>query len=344
MDSLSALPALDHDEPLLDAYAVEERTVTLKSTDSAAVEIPAGNAPRVILRYSFGSSLYHRLVAQARDFRLLGRTSEPGWDVAVKRVADLYLPLGPFNWFEYSLSRAENVVDLRAALDERAAFFARELGDALALVADDYQTGLWEKDRVTLDQSLSELQVRLSPVKNALLTGLARQLGLDLGSSPFEVTLVAHCHEPTGAYSHPTVIGVDCFEGTSLVEVLLHELGHVAASHDYTKQDSGFASMRAACKRLGRNEQFALELFHLILFHVAGQLVRSVCDPSYTTLASRRNLYTKLGTKLGARLTEHDVQTIWGRLERGEAGLDMVVEELNARFKEGAMRPSRQNN
>ncbi len=302
--------------------------------DSAAVEIPPGATPAVVLCYSFGSSLYHRLVAQAREFRLLGRSSEPSWDAAVRRVADLYLPLGPFNWFEYPLLRAENVSELSAALKDRTALFAQEFGEALASVADDYRTRFWEEDHTTLDHTLDDLRGRLSSVKDTLLTGLARQLELALGSTPFEVTLVPHCHEPTGAYSHPIAIGVDRFAGASLVEVLLHEVGHVAASRTHTEREGGLASVRTACERRGRTEHFALELFHLILFHAAGQLVRSVCDSSYTTLASRRNVYARLGAKLGSQLTERDVQVIWNRRERGEVELDAVVEELNARLKE----------
>ena len=298
----------------------------------AIAEIPAGAAPAVVLQYNFWSSLYHRVVRQARDFRLSGRTGDSGWTAAVERVAALYVPLGPFSWLEPPLSHVDSEAALRTVLNDRASWLAGELAEALASVADDYERGLWKADRDTLDQSLRELHSSLHPVKDDLLATLGRLLGLELGEDPFEVLLVPICHEPVGAYSHPTVIGVDRFKGMSLVEVVLHELSHVAASRALPQANGGFAAIRTACKRLGRTEHFALELFHLIIFHASGQLVRSVLEPGYATLASRRNIYDKLGAKLGSRLTENDVQIIWNRRERGTIGLGVVVDELYARL------------
>lgn len=303
--------------------------------DSATIEIPAGAAPAVILRYNFWTALYHRLVAKARDFRISGRCSDANWAGAVREVAALYVPLNPFSWLEYALSSVDNVEALQDGLSDRAVRLAAGIGNALASVADDYRARLWDDDYATLNQALNELHNHLYPVKDVLLTKLASQFDVDLGSASYEVSLVPHCHESVGAYSHPTVIGVDRFTGISLLEVLVHELGHVAVDRAGRVEVGGFASVRAACERLGRTERFALELFHLVLFHASGQLIRSVVDPNYQTLASRRNIYAKLGLKLGARLTEHDVQAIWNRREKGEIGLDVVIEELDSKLKSG---------
>jgi hypothetical protein len=248
-------------------------------------------------------------------------------------VALLYVPLGPFSWLERSLSHVENETALRTVLNDSASWLAGELADAMASVADEYERGLWKADRDALDQSVRELHSSLYPVKDVLLSELGRLLGLELGTNPFEVLLVPICHEPVGAYSHPTVIGVDRFKGISLLEVLLHELSHVAASRELPPVTGGFAAVRTTCKQLGRTEHFALELFHLIVFHASGQLVRSVLEPGYSTLASRQNIYAKFGVKLGSRLAENDVQIIWSRRERGTVGLDVVVQELDARLK-----------
>jgi hypothetical protein len=299
-----------------------------------SVEIPAGAAPAIILTYSFGNSLYHRVVSHARNFRLSGDCPVNEWHSAVSRVADLYLPLGPFNWFEYAILRSENLQDMQFRLNERAVLFAREMGSALGSVADDYILRFWEDDRRALDDALSGLYDQLCSTKDSLLSGLAQQLNLHYDGTPLEVTLVPHSHEPVGAYSHPTVIGVDRFQGHSLIEALLHEIGHVATASGRRKTHGGFSEVRAVCKRLGRNERFAAEVFHLLLFHAAGATVRTVFDESYVTLATRQKIYESLGKKLGTRLSEEDVELILRRRERGEISLEDATEEINELLKQ----------
>lgn len=293
------------------------------------MEIPAGSAPAVVLTYGLASSLYHRLVGRARQYRLSGINDEPSWDAAVRKVADLYIPLGPFNWLEYGLSRASDAVSAQAALDSRALLLARELGAALGSVAEDYERRLWQEDRAALDVVVHDLAGHLQPAKDKLITSLAFELGLDVGDAPFEVTLVPRCHEPTGAYSHPTVIGIDRFRGTSLIEVLLHEVGHVAASRRLPSEaKGGFPAIRSACSRLGQDSRVALEMFHLLLFHATGQLVRLTVDPEYTPFAVDRRVYHGIAAKLGTKLTEREVEEIWSHRRRGEIDLDTAVRQL----------------
>ena len=299
-------------------------------------EIPAGLAPAVVVAHSFNSALYHQLMIHVRRFRLSGKIERPAWDQAIRRVARIYLPLGPFHWFEYAIAGAADNASLRTALDDRAAHFARELGEAMASVADDYRCNNWAIDRPELERVQHELVAAIGTVKDALFTELGRQLELGLGSEPLEFMLVPHCHEPTGAYSHPTVIGIDRFAGHSLIEVLLHEAGHVAAARSAEGQPDGLERIQGAAARLGLSEGVALELFHLLLFHAAGALVRACFDMNFATVASRLNVYAKIGAKVGFRgLSEADIDAIWGRRQRGETGLDEVVQQIHACLKKG---------
>ncbi len=148
--------------------------------------------------------------------------------------------------------------------------------------------------------------------------------------------LVIHgvdCHEGTGAYSHPTVVSVETFRGLELVEVIVHELGHVLARDSKHHEGSLWMELAGQCRERERPVQFALQLFHLLLFHAGGEVVRGVLDREYVPIATRKRLYQKFGKTLGLTIDGERLEALcscWGRSTPVDAAVAGLLDDLVA--------------
>src|SRR5262249_50488812 len=140
---------------------------------------------------------------------------------------ELYFPIGPFNVLELGAARALTSADFGAGLRARATALAEGIAAAVSEAEGAYREQHWQEHGSMLAAALGRVRALLAPHKDALLTRLADALGIRAQPGGYEVHLVPICHEPTGGYSHPTVVSVAVFQELYLVEAILHELTHV---------------------------------------------------------------------------------------------------------------------
>jgi hypothetical protein len=298
-------------------------------TDAGTLVITGAKAPRLEFGFSLGFSLYQHVMSVARSVRpgSGGETVDARWLAAATKLSELYFPLGPLNYFEFAMLQAGTVAELAEGLRARTTEFATALPAALQEVEQLYRETLWPGHRALLAEAAGELERLLGPTKDRLLDLQATRLGVTLTSSHLQITLVPGTHEPTGAYSHPTVVSVSKFRGLRLVEAVLHEVGHVLSSND-AGPGSTYGAIRAACERRGRSDRDASQLFHLVLFHASGALVREELSPSYVPYASELGIYQRVATALRADLAVETVERIWSAWTRGELPLATAMQEF----------------
>jgi hypothetical protein len=222
---------------------------------------------------------------------------------------------------------ARTVAELAERLRARTTEFAAALPAALQEVEQLYRETLWPGHRALLVEALEELERLLGPVKDRLLDLQATRLGVTPSAECLHVWLVPEIHEPTGAYSHPTVVDVARFRGLRLVEAVLHELGHVLARED-PGSGSAYAAITAACQRRGRSDRDAFQLFHLLLFHASGAVVQAEMSPDYLPYAREAGVYQRAATALRAELDAETVERIWSAWTSGRLPLAAAMQEL----------------
>ena len=297
--------------------------------DAGRLVIAGAAAPRLEFGFSLGFSLYQYVMGVARSV-LPGGGQAPIDDrllAAAAKLSALYSPLGPLNYFEFAMLSSRSVAELAEGLQARTTEFATALPAALQEVEQLYRENLWPRHRALLAEAAGELERLLGPAKDRLLHLHATRLGVAPAGLCFQVTLVPEIHEPTGAYSHPTVVSVGRFRGLRLVETVLHELGHVMARHD-PGPGSAYGAIRAACQRRRRSDRDAFQLFHLLLFHASGVLVREELSPGYVTFASEVGMYQRIASALQARLAPDTVERAWSAWTSGDRPLAAAMQEL----------------
>ena len=290
-----------------------------QSGECAEVLISGRETPCVRVGYSCAFSLYQTILAlgSGRDETDLGLPPDPLWRRAAAQAGHLRSPLGPFNYFEFALVRAVGPDDFRLALAARAQEFARELSDALASVAALYRREVWPKHQALLDTALEELVTLMEPRKDRLLGEIAALLGVTARPAECIVTLVPTCHIRMGGYSHPTVLDVTRYHGSQLLEALVHELAHVLAASAVGGEGSSYTLFREAIRSRGWTEQEAAELFHLVIFHISGRVVRNSGLPDHRPIGEQREVYSRVQRRLRATLTPSAIDTALSRWQDG---------------------------
>ncbi|HEX2254682.1 MAG TPA: hypothetical protein VHQ65_15555 [Thermoanaerobaculia bacterium] len=265
---------------------------------------PAGRTVPLRVSYSAPFCLYQLLLSRTRQHSVGAAEPEPVWLEAVRTLSRVYLPLGPFNYLEFALASAESSDSIPARLEHQGAELGARIAEVVTANQTMYERSLWPRHQAELEIAIGGLAELLDPHKDALLEALACRLGVTEHPAGYEVHLVAECHEPTGAYSHPTVVSVQRFAGLALVETLVHELGHVLAHHAKHTGGSLWQELSKECWRRGRPRQFALQLFHLLLFHAGASVVREVVDRDYRPQAVEHRLFEKFSRVLGVTVDQ----------------------------------------
>lgn len=294
--------------------------------------LPAAGTPRLRLSYTFHFCLYQSLLRMTREHSLGLSRPEAGWRSAVQRLSAVYLPLGPFNFLEYAIARARSAEYLSRELGTRAAEQATAIAEAVSEMEKLYERDLWPQHGAKLAAALDQLRRPLTAHKDDLLERLADRLWAREHPESYEVLLVADCHEATGAYSHPTVVSVETFAGMALVEAIVHELAHVLAQHTKEQEGSLWAELVRQCQERERPVRFTAQLFHLLLFHAGGEVVREVMDRDYVPYVVRNRLYEKFGTALGFPVDGERLEKLYTpRQQDVAAGIGMLLDGLLGR-------------
>lgn len=280
--------------------------------------------PSLELSASASFCHYQQLATFARALREgRGADVSPGWEAPARRVARSFLPLGALNLLEPALLPPEDASGAGAALRSRAETLAEALAGALAETEAAYRRELWPGHAAAVRDALAEVAPALDRHADALLRALQERLAVSRTPSPYLVALVPVCHEPAGAYSHPTVVSVARFRGLALVEAILHELGHVLAELNRDDPRSFVAVARAAAAEGGHPPAVALRAVHLLLFESAGELVRQHCDPDHVAHLDRQ---PRVGRALAgdpARLER--MRAAWRERLEGRASLEAAI-------------------
>jgi len=290
--------------------------------------LSAGSTAPLLVSYASHFCLYQLLLKMTRERSLGLFRPEAGWLSAVQRLAAVYLPLGPFNYLEYAVARAASSDHLAPALGERAAELGAAIAGSVAEMEALYERDLWPRHQAKLAAALDTLRPLLTAHKDSLLEQLAGRLWAGRHPERYEVLLVADCHEPTGAYSHPTVVSVETFGGLELAETIVHELAHVLAQHAKDDEGSLWAELSRQCRERGRPIQFALHLFHLLLFHAGGETVREILDPEYVPHTTRKRLFEKLGKTLGIAADGERLERLCSSWQPGVTAVGVAVRAL----------------
>jgi hypothetical protein len=296
--------------------------------DERRVVIKGDRPPRLEVSYTFAFSLYQHVLARAG-----GRSAEGAAPVSVgagERAARLMLPLGAQRFFEYSLLEAGTVTGMAQALRERARIFADDLAAMLAAAETSYRRREWADDERLLDEAVGDVERLLGPHKDELISMQLDRLSLGQTPEVLHVALVPVSYERTGAYSHPTVVSVGSFRGLRLVEAILHEVTHVAADLNRDEPRTAHSLISRYCRLKGRPTRDAFALFHLLLFHASGALVREVLSPDYVPYAAAEGIYERTGALLRARITEKTMADIWSSVVAGRWELPTAMMQLVA--------------
>lgn len=297
--------------------------------DSGTLVIPERYTPQVTVSFSLVSSLYQYLVylsqlpPDSTDY-----PADPHWRQQAERISPMTTALGPLNFFEYPVVESKTIAELSVKLQARAAALAGEIADALDKVETLYRNSLWPDSHRLLLLALEELETLLLPHKDRLLSLQAERLGLKRHLSSYQVTLVPITYQRTGGYSHPTVISIAKFRGPALVEAIVHELTHVMAELNKRDQQSAYGFIKRQCELKGRSQHDALHLFHLLLFYSSGSLVREVIASDYVPYAESRNIYTRVGSMLRAKVLPEMLDRIWLPWIHGQYDLETAMSNL----------------
>jgi len=278
-------------------------------SDGRRVVIEGDRPPRVEVSYTFAFSLYQRVLARAGEPG--PETASPVSVATSERAAKLMLPLGAQRFFEYSLLETRTVSGMGQALRERARIFADDLAGVLSSAEASYRRRQWAEDERVLDEALGDVERTLGPHKDELIPIQLHRLSLVETPLVFQVALVPVSYERTGAYSHPTVVSVGRFRGLRLIEAILHEVTHVAAELNRDEPRAAHALISRYCRLKGRPPRDAFALFHLLLFHASGALVREVLSADYVPYAKAEGIYERTAALLRMPITEDAVAEIW---------------------------------
>jgi hypothetical protein len=287
--------------------------------DSDTVILARGAAPAVRIGYAFPFSVYQHLMHLLRQ--------PPGDDggggvyaAPVQKLRALYFPIGPFNVLELGAARSATTAELGAELRARAAALAQGIAAAVSDAEAAYRAQHWPEHGPMLAAALGRAHALLAPHKDELLVRLADALGIRAqpdDCAGYEVNLVPICHEPTGGYSHPTVVSVAVFHELHLVEAILHELAHVMMHGAREAAGTLAAAMTAAAARRNRPARVAMELLHLIVFYATGELVRERYGEHHVPHAHARKLYARAAALLRANVSEQSIAAIWAQRGQG---------------------------
>lgn len=299
---------------------------SMSNHDWRREEIAADKAPTVYLSYSMVFSLYQHLIRLSKlSLETESIPTSSAWSAAASRVSQLSLSLGPLNFFEVGSADARTVEEFQERLKQRTNFFVQEMVAAMEDVEEDYRYSLWTEHRELLAEALKDLRGMFAPQKDRLLIQLSDWFNIRSQPESYSVYLVPDCHEPTGGYSHPTVISVSKFKSLDLIEVILHELTHVMAHHNRTDSKSAFRLIEKRCTDYRLPIRVALELFHLLIFHASGALIREVYGTDYVPYARRRKIYARTSTILRTNLSEEVVEIQWNDLVQGKKTMEDIV-------------------
>ncbi|WP_156041599.1 hypothetical protein [Chondromyces apiculatus] len=305
--------------------------------DRDVVVLGAGATPALSLGYSLPFSVYQHLMHLVRQPLQQDVDVTTAFAVAVARIRAVYLPIGPFNALEFGAAGAATSADLGAGLRARAAVIADAIGTATAEAEGAYRAERWPEHGPMLVEALERAHALLAPHKDELLTRLASALGVEAQTESYEVHLVPVCHEPTGGYSHPTVVSVAVFQGLHLVEAILHELAHVMMQAGREEPGALAAALGAACRRRKRPARLALELLHVFVFHATGEIVRERYGAEHVPHAQARGLYARASALLRAEVSEHVIGEIWAQRQEGpEVIAERLLDRVGGHGRTGA--------
>lgn len=307
-------------------------------SDADAVILARGTAPAVRIGYSLPFSVYQYLMYLLRQRPRDDGGGGAAYAASVRRLRELYFPIGPFHVLELGAARAATSADFGAGLRARAAALADGIAAAVSEAEGAYRAQHWPEHGPRLAAALGRAGALLAPHKDELLARLAGALGTCAqpeGGEGYHVHLVPICHEPTGGYSHPTVVSVAEFRERCLVEAILHELAHVMMHEARDAAGTLFAAVEAACARRNRPVRVAMELLHLLVFHATGELTRAIYGEDHVPHARARGLYARAAALLRADLSEPVIAAIWE--ERGQ-GMEAMAELLLERAASAAQR------
>lgn len=299
-------------------------------TDHASVLIAGHVAPRLRIGYSLTFSLYQTVCALAAGTpeSALGLSPDPRWRLAADRLRALDSPLGPFNYFEFAVLETADMDGFRHELGARAARFAEEFSDALSLVFDLYRRDVWPTHEKLLGAALKELAGLLVPRKDDLVDRLADFLNQTARPQECLVTLVPVCHVRVGGYSHPTVLDIGSFQGSQLLEAIVHELAHVFLALSRDSDESAILLFREAVRKRGYPDRVASDLFHLVMFYASGRIVTSSGLPDHRPVGTERDVYGRAARHLGVILTTGSIGRSLSRWESGTIDLPQAFGEM----------------
>lgn len=311
----------------------------MPDTDSgefAEIVLERRNTQEWVLRYSLAFSLYQQLMLDLRRYSLKGELpKQESRRRAVLMVKEVHVPLGPFNFLEFAIGRTRQFSDLGGMLQAQAGRLASTLDEAIHLIHDDYREREWPKQKTVLQSAAERLTDLVDKNKDDMVGMLAERLAQTVPRKPLEIQLVPHAYVPSGAYSHPTVVDISRFRELDLVEVILHELAHVLLDESRHQNDTLSSCVFASCARAGKNERYALELLHLLVFHASGAIVQEVYAPDYEPYAKKKRIYQRIGRSLGSEFDPDDLEGTWQRWTRKELGLRETIDKLMELLKSG---------
>ncbi len=112
------------------------------------------------------------------------------------------------------------------------------------------------------------------------------------------------------------------------METIIHELTHVMASLNKSDPRSAYNLIKRYCSLKNRSERDAFQLFHLLLFHATGNLVREVLSPDYVPYAQAKNLYARTGSLFRTNLSVEKFNDIWLAWIHHKYNLEMAMQNL----------------
>lgn len=288
--------------------------------------LPAGSAPALHLSYTFGFCLY-QYWATGGD----GLAQTDGVD---ETASQLYKAVGGSQYLEFGIAGSETVAQAADGVRARATSLADSVVGALTRAEDDYRRVAWPADHKVLHAALCQAADLLAAHKDALLLLQGERLGLRHEESQYDVFLVSRMQEPTGAYSHPTVINVRKFDGLPLIETIVHEITHVLAFSNRGNAHSVFTQLEKIGAERGIAEQTVRQIAHLLMFYASGSLVNEVVSSSYVSYADANGIYQRVAARGGPAIRDR-LAEVWNSVRAGECDAVASASELITAVREG---------